>query len=802
VTRSIWYRFTPTVTSDYTISSCAADGTATTVDDTVMAIYTSSSGACGGTFTELPSTGITDGCGDDECVTEVNQAVITTRLTAGTNYFIVVWLFDSAAPEPGNTAVQLKVIQQFLPNNDTCTAATTLLLDTPVNGTTLGATDNYRLSGSACFTGVGNHTSTAAGRDAVYTFTAPHAGNYSVRVTNYFAAEVSDLVIYAASSCPAAGGSPVTIGTCLAAVSRSDIGPAEEIACLPLAINQQIYIFVDEDTITSGDTFTIEVTRCSSSTEPNNTPGTANTFVFGVEGPITPFNDADFFSLGTFPAGSRVFAIIDGIAGNDDGDFDIRVTTSTDTLEYDDYNNDLPFGSLAPNLAGTMLTASPAFLRVDRYLENITNPSAIEPYRLYAVVQPPSASATAETEPNDTTGTANSAANNYFSGSLSGPSPSADVDVFSFTAQAGDLIFVSLDGDPLRDNTPINAELELLDPVGAALVAVDDSESISNTTSGAGVLDQSTPTSPSEGLVFRAFSSGTYFARVSIGLGGLGASGSGDYLLSITRNGVTGSCTFGISPLKRSFPGNAGVGSIDVTAGVDCDWTAVSNSPFINITSGNNGTGNGTVNYSVTANPGPGIRAGTITVAGRVFVVRQGINFADVPSNHPFYTEIGRLSANGITLGCGSGNYCPSDVVTREQMSAFLLRGRGEPNPPIAPNQRFTDVPLSNPFFNFIDRLAVLQITLGCGPNVYCPANSVTREQMAAFILRALGEFNPPIPGSQRFLDVPPSNPFYNFIDRLAELQITLGCGGGNYCPTLSVTRDQMAAFLIRAFEP
>jgi hypothetical protein len=71
---------------------------------------------------------------------------------------------------------------------------------------------------------------------------------------------------------------------------------------------------------------------------------------------------------------------------------------------------------------------------------------------------------------------------------------------------------------------------------------------------------------------------------------------------------------------------------------------------------------------------------------------------------------------------------------------------------------------------------------------------------MAAFIIRALGEPNPPTPPSQRFLDVPPTNPFYNFIDRMAALNITLGCGGGNYCPSATVTRAQMAAFLTRAF--
>jgi hypothetical protein len=71
---------------------------------------------------------------------------------------------------------------------------------------------------------------------------------------------------------------------------------------------------------------------------------------------------------------------------------------------------------------------------------------------------------------------------------------------------------------------------------------------------------------------------------------------------------------------------------------------------------------------------------------------------------------------------------------------------------------------------------------------------------MAAFIMRGLGEFNPPQPASQRFLDVGPGNAFYAFIDRMAVLGITQGCGGGNYCPTMEVTRGQMAAFLVRAF--
>jgi len=112
--------------------------------------------------------------------------------------------------------------------------------------------------------------------------------------------------------------------------------------------------------------------------------------------------------------------------------------------------------------------------------------------------------------------------------------------------------------------------------------------------------------------------------------------------------------------------------------------------------------------------------------------------------------------------------------------------------------------PPQNVFYNFIDRLAVLQITLGCTPDhsLYCPRDPVQRQQMAAFLLRALGEFNPPTPASQRFGDVPSSNVFYNFIDRMAVVGITQGCTPDHslFCPNDSVTRAQMAAFLVRAF--
>lgn len=262
-------------------------------------------------------------------------------------------------------------------------------------------------------------------------------------------------------------------------------------------------------------------------------------------------------------------------------------------------------------------------------------------------------------------------------------------------------------------------------------------------------------------------------------------------------------CTISLSPGSAAFARNGGSASITVTATDSCSWIAVTGAGFITITSGS-GTGNGTINYSVSGNNGSSIRSGTITVGGSVFTVYQAVDFNDVPPTHLFYTEISKIYARGITVGCGGGNYCPDQAVTREQMAAFIVRALGEFNPPIPPSQRFNDVPPSNNFYPFIDRLAALQITLGCSssPPLYCPSSNVTREQMAAFIIRALGEFNPPDPPTQRFNDVPPSNIFYNFIDRMAVRGIAFGCSTTPplYCPSDSVTRAQMAAFLVRAF--
>ncbi|MGA9773285.1 MAG: M64 family metallopeptidase [Blastocatellia bacterium] len=92
----------------------------------------------------------------------------------------------------------------------------------------------------------------------------------------------------------------------------------------------------------------------------------------------------------------------------------------------------------------------------------------------------------------------------------------------------------------------------------------------------------------------------------------------------VIQNGVSGgSCSYSISPAFQSFTKTGGSGAVSVSAGSGCAWGAVSNVNWITITSGNNGIGNGTVNYTVAANPGTNGRAGKITIAGKTYSVKQ-----------------------------------------------------------------------------------------------------------------------------------------------------------------------------------
>jgi glucose/arabinose dehydrogenase len=157
----------------------------------------------------------------------------------------------------------------------------------------------------------------------------------------------------------------------------------------------------------------------------------------------------------------------------------------------------------------------------------------------------------------------------------------------------------------------------------------------------------------------------------------------------------------------------------------------------------------------------------------------------------------------GVTTGCDPVGdlYCPGDSVSRAQMAAFVVRALGEPNPTPASSGTFSDVPPSAWYAPFVERLVELGITTGYTDGTFRPDALVSRAEMAAFVVRALDESPSTTP--TRFSDVQAGIWYEGLVERLAELQITSGCAMSplRYCPLDAVGRDQMASFVARAFD-
>jgi hypothetical protein len=169
--------------------------------------------------------------------------------------------------------------------------------------------------------------------------------------------------------------------------------------------------------------------------------------------------------------------------------------------------------------------------------------------------------------------------------------------------------------------------------------------------------------------------------------------------------------------------------------------------------------------------------------------------------DHIFQPDIEWMADEGITKGCNppvNDKFCPDSSVTRGQMAAFLVRALD-----------LTDT-LDDPFLDDddsifeadIEKLAAAGITKGCNPptnDMYCPDSEVTRGQMAAFLVRAIGYVDDG--GGDLFIDDNDSV-FEGDIDKLGTAGVTKGCNpptNNMYCPGDVVTRGQMAAFLHRA---
>lgn len=219
------------------------------------------------------------------------------------------------------------------------------------------------------------------------------------------------------------------------------------------------------------------------------------------------------------------------------------------------------------------------------------------------------------------------------------------------------------------------------------------------------------------------------------------------------------------------------------------------------------------------------------TGATRTLTLHVGRSFGDVPAGDAGQRFIETIYHLGITGGCAVGAYCPGDPVSRWQMAVFLSQSIVGPGGVVPTSgtaggkaydcspggiSLFSDVPPEDSGCRFVHFIYGRGITAGCAPNAYCPADTVTRWQMAVFLAASMVGPGNPIPttgevggrtyncatgGSSLFSDVPPTDGGCPAVHYIYAAGVTAGCDTGLYCPASPNTRWQMAVFLTAAFK-
>jgi len=190
---------------------------------------------------------------------------------------------------------------------------------------------------------------------------------------------------------------------------------------------------------------------------------------------------------------------------------------------------------------------------------------------------------------------------------------------------------------------------------------------------------------------------------------------------------------------------------------------------------------------------------------------RVQVDFNDVSAAHPQHNDVCRLAGNQASLGCGGGNFCPDDPVTRNQLAYIGLKGKhAADNPPYDPptgSGGYTDVPDTDDFVDWVEAASSAPESwmAACDVNRFCPTDPVTRAQLARFTLLAKAEVPLPATGLV-YTDVGILDFAANYIEQLHNDFLalptpqTLGCFGGQYCPNGAATRAHLAHFLSNAF--
>jgi hypothetical protein len=215
------------------------------------------------------------------------------------------------------------------------------------------------------------------------------------------------------------------------------------------------------------------------------------------------------------------------------------------------------------------------------------------------------------------------------------------------------------------------------------------------------------------------------------------------------------------------------------------------------VTATNSPTAAATDTPQPTQTPGGGTSTPTATQgAATATATSCPMTFTDVQPSDYFYVPVRYLYCGGVISGYSDNTFRPYNNTTRGQLCKIVVLAEGWTL--TCPTQHFTDVPPSDPFFCYVETAYSHSVISGYADGTFRPGNNVTRAQLSKIVVSAEGwQLVCPPPG--HFSDVPPSDPFFCYIETAYAHEIISGYADGTFRPGNYATRGQICKIVYEA---
>ncbi len=172
--------------------------------------------------------------------------------------------------------------------------------------------------------------------------------------------------------------------------------------------------------------------------------------------------------------------------------------------------------------------------------------------------------------------------------------------------------------------------------------------------------------------------------------------------------------------------------------------------------------------------------------------------FTDVSSDTYYYDAVLWAVEKNVTAGTTPTTFSPDSTCTRAQTVTFLWRAMGEPKPTSDKNP-FIDVKPTDYYYNAVLWAVEKDITMGTSATTFSPSDTVSRGQVVTFLWRAAGRPDPTT-GENSFTDISPSEYYYGAVLWAVDKGVTNGTAPNTFAPASGCTRGQIVTFLHRYF--